>query len=299
MSALSPPPPAFPPNPVVGQPYLNWVWNGSSWVCRAAVNGPTVIIKVFNASGTYWPSPGLTFAIAEAVGGGGGGGDAATANSTFIVAGGGGGSGGYSKKVLDAALLTAGVQVTVGAGGGADGSGGASSFGNFCIAYGGGAGVGNNGINTWGGAGPGAPRGVGDLAQPGSSGDIGSVQIQYPAGTVIDANATGGMGGVLLGGDVALDVGVGNWSVGANGTPNTGAGGTGGCINQSTHNNINVPGGNGGSGYVLVTEWCFGNTSPVQDCGCGCGQPTPVPPPSPDPCAPCAPAGQNWWGPSW
>jgi len=72
MSFMQPPVPQFPPNPTVGQVFLNWVWNGSQWVCRTA--GPVAQTRVFTVSQTYFPPPGLTFAIVEAIGGGGGGG---------------------------------------------------------------------------------------------------------------------------------------------------------------------------------------------------------------------------------
>src|SRR5215472_1957974 len=103
MSFMQPPVPQFPPNPTVGQVFLNWVWNGSQWVCRTA--GPVCQTKVFTTSQTYFPAPGLTVAIVEAWGGGGGGGGAQLAATGAAVGGGGGGSGGRSHSVLSAALL--------------------------------------------------------------------------------------------------------------------------------------------------------------------------------------------------
>lgn len=245
----------------------NWTWNGSRYVCTAAV-GTIVITKVFTASAPYSPSPGLQSLVVECIGGGGGGGDAASLNANFIVAGGGGGSGGYSRKTLAAAVVAGGVNVTIGAGGVPDGAGAATSFGALCVANGGAFGVGNNGVNVFGGGGAGGVPGIGDLAFAGASGDIGALQETVTPGTPLATNATGGLGGVLFGGNVSLDVGVGNYYVGASAYPNSGAGGTGACINQSTHNNTTVLGGSGGSGICIVTEYCWSDAS---DTGCGCG----------------------------
>lgn len=225
--------------------------------CKHVFTPPTASVKttVFKASGLYAPSPGLSSLVVECWGGGGGGGNAAAASAEYIVAGGGGGSGGYSRVTLQLSQVLGGVVVTIGAGGPSDSGASGTSFGALCVANGGGAGVGNNGETLYGGAGPGAAPGIGDVTFGGAVGDIGALQIQYPSGTPLETNATGGLGGVLMGGNQSLDVGVGNYAQGPNALPNTGAGGTGACINQSTHNNLTVLGGEGGSGLCIVTEY--------------------------------------------
>lgn len=118
--------PPFPLNPFVGQVWLNWIWNGSIWVCNG--QGPLMMVRTFTASGTYFPSAGLSFAIVECIGGG-----------TL---------GGYSRSSIPLGLLQPSVTVTI--------VGGDVSFGTLVVAYeGGGAG------------GMGAPAGVGDVALPG------------------------------------------------------------------------------------------------------------------------------------
>ena len=117
MNALAAPPP-FPTNPTTGEVYCGFVWNGSSWVCQSG--GPLLIIQAFTASGTYFPSPGLSFALGEVQGGGGGGGGAlgyATASVPgWIMGGGGGGSGMYVRKAVSAALVRGGIPIAIGAG---------------------------------------------------------------------------------------------------------------------------------------------------------------------------------------
>ena len=236
----------------------NWTWNGSRYVCTAAV-GTIVITKVFTASAPYSPSPGLQSLVVECIGGGGGGGDAASLNANFIVAGGGGGSGGYSRKTLAAAVVAGGVNVTIGAGGVPDGAGAATSFGALCVANGRLRRRQQRGQCVRRGR-RGRVPGIGDLAFAGASGDIGALQETVTPGTPLATNATRGLGGGCSAA-VSLDVGVGNYYVGASAYPNSGAGGTGACINQSTHNNTTVLGGSGGSGICIVTEYCWSDAS--------------------------------------
>ena len=268
MNAPCPPNPNFPPfplNPTVGQRWLGWVWNGAQWV-QTPATGMQVLTTVFVASGPYMPSPGLVSLTVECIGGGGGGGNCASPNATYIVAGGGGGSGGYSRKTLPASLVLGGVVITVGAGGGEGVSGlpgGPTSFGALCVANGGG---GNNDTNVFGAAGPGASIGIGDLTQPGGPGTAGVVSGPTLEGVV------GGRGGQMWGGAVGDPlIGVGQTWPGSPGTANTGAGGNGAVINQSTAINTTIIGGSGGSGVCIVTEYCWADVAPGEDCGCAPG----------------------------
>ena len=259
--------PPFPLNPSIGQWFQNWVWNGSRWVCSRA-SGVRVLTTVFKASGPYQPSPGLVTAIADCIGGGGGSGGVGPITSAQIMGGAGGGSGGRSIVTLPAALVVGGVNVTIGVGGaaGADnggngGNGGSTSFGAFCLANGGLGGGGVNGTSTYGGSGAGAPAGTGDVAFPGAGG--------FP-GTLVDTGTTamaaeGGMGGSIVGGNVNNRAFPGTGATGFNAADNTGAGASGGVVNQWT--GAHGPGGAGGSGICIVTEYCWADAADSgEDC---------------------------------
>jgi hypothetical protein len=266
---------SFPPNPAFGQFYQNWVWNGSRWVCTSTP-GTRIITTVFTASGPYMPSPGLISLVVETIGGGGGGGGItgfSPSPELWIQAGGGGGSGGYSRMTLAAALVLGGVNVTIGAGGveglptAPGGPGAATSFGALCIANGGfgGASFNPDGPGGYGAPGQGAPVGVGDVAFPGQPGGAGQA-TGYASPTTIDFS--GGTGGAIFGGSVATIAGYASFNDGANGMPNTGAGGTGACGNQVGPPPVTQGGGAGGSGICIVTEYCWADAI---DSGCGCG----------------------------
>jgi hypothetical protein len=235
------------------------MWSGSP--CTNT-NGIRVVTQVFTVSALYTPSPGLVSATIECIGGGGGGGDANNVAADQLVAGGGGGSGGYSRITLAAGLVVGGVNVTIGAGGGPQASGATTSFGALCVANGGGFAVGNNGDTVFGQAGSGALPGVGDLAFPGSCGTQGAT-MTAPSGTQ-DIIGIAGVGGTMWGGNVQTQqAGIGGGLAGASAFPNTGAGGSGGVVNQRPTGLAVVAGGNGGSGLCIVTEYCWA------DAGCG------------------------------
>lgn len=260
--------PNFPLNPMVGQRWQQWVWNGARWVCSPAT-GVQVIRQVFTANGTYMPSPGLVSAQVDCLGAGGGGG-CAVGQATYLGSGGGGGSGGLSSIILPASLVLGGVVVTVGVGGlggvapGAATAGSATSFGGLCVAQGGlpGNGVGNGtqGMGDGGGGGP--ATGVGDVQQQGTAGDSGNI-VGTPAAGSFAHSATGG---VMFGGNNrGPNFGAGGVLNGAAGHPNSGAGGSGGAYNETT---ASANGGNGGSGQCTVIEYCWADVVPGQDCGC-------------------------------
>ena len=242
------------------------MWNGGRWVCSRA-SGVRVLTTVFKASGPYQPSPGLVTAIADCIGGGGVGGGVGPVTATQVMGGAGGGSGGRSTATLPAALLVGGVNVTIGVGGaaGADnggngGAGGSTSFGAFCLANGGAGGGGMNATTTFAGAGNGAPAGTGDVAFPGAGGLPGVYNISPDNSTY-----EGGLGGSIVGGNAVSRAFPGTGATGVNSADNTGAGGAGGVVNQWV--GAHGPGGAGGSGVCIVTEYCWADAADSgEDC---------------------------------
>ena len=263
--------PPFPPNPTNGQRFGNWVWSGGRWVCTSA-SGTRVVTQVFTVSAPYTPSPGLVSTVVECLGGGGAGGGAGPSPGALsVMSGGGGGSGGYSRATLAAALVLGGVNVTVGAGGspaappsnGTDGQ--ATTFGALVVANGGSAGGTAAGIaGAYAGAsGMGALPGIGDWAAPGASGMFGSLSVL----SAFEVNtAQGALGGQIFGGNVTAAVETGGQLNGQDALVNSGAGGSGGCVNQIQGDG--AYGGAGGSGLCIVTEYCWADATDDSDCGC-------------------------------
>lgn len=212
--------------------------------------GSTVIVsvkrQVFNASGTYTPSTGMLYCDAEVWGaGGGGGGCTATAGSV----GAGGGAGGYSKKVITAATIGASQTVTIGAAGtvgantgGTGGTGGTTSLAAIITATGGSGGQGSAASNPQqGGAG-----GVGASGDDNQTGNPG----QWVSSGLATGENSGSGGSTSRGGAGAGQNYVGD-SAGKAAVANSGSGGGGGAANGTAHT-----GGLGGSGCVIVTEYC-------------------------------------------
>jgi hypothetical protein len=238
-------------------------WNGASSVCAPAT-GVQVLTKVFTVSGTYMPSPGLVSVVVETLGAGGGGGSCEQAGPLYALSAGGGGSGGYSRKTLPASLVAGGVAVTIGAGGVSNQPGGVTSFGALCLANGG-SGAGTMASTGFGGTGGGlgAHPGVGDVAFPGTTGQSGVMQL-FSALTQI--GIAGGLGGTVFGGNATENAGPGAVSQGWTSYNNTGAGGGGALSNQAPANANAMPGGTGGSGVCIVTEYCWADVVPNEDC---------------------------------
>jgi hypothetical protein len=259
---------SFPTNPSVGQVYQLWTWDGQKWICTGGGGGnggnggggdiigngvigvPSKTI-VFNSSGTYAPSAGISSVMVECVGGGGAGGGVIV---NGIGGAGGGGSGAYSRKVLLPSQIGASQTVTIGAGGvgvagAAGGNGGTTSFGTLVTAGGGsGAQADNNQSGGIGGDG-GAP-GVGDIAFWGNAGGAG----QFPFdGTNFFAICGAGAGSVygVWGSQIYLSTN-NSGSNGADALANTGSGGDGALGVRPTQA---YAGGAGGSGYCIVTEY--------------------------------------------
>lgn len=253
-----PPYPPFPSNPAIGERFGTWVWNGSQWV-MAPLTPITVNVQVFKASGTYTPSPGLAYATVECLGGGGGGAGVYLPTAAYAGCGGGGGAGGYSKVTLAGALVASGVAVTIGQGGamseiaGQAPGGTATSFGSFCVANGGNGGISAT-TTTWGAGGGGGAAGVGDIAMPGNSGESGYLLTNITAGNI---GIEGGAGASsFYGGGVRGGGNFGTTDPGISAGANTGAGGSGAFQNWVAVSTA-TPGGAGGSGLCVVTEFCY------------------------------------------
>ena len=251
----------------------NWQ---STYTTFNTVSAPT--IQIFTSSGTWTKPAGAVRVQAVLIGGGGGGGSGRSATTTVIRTGGVGGAGGaYQTTMLDAAILSSTVIVTVGLGGtggsgvlNANGNsgnpGGATSFGAYSIANGGSGGPGGTASaqsgpagGTLGGSGYGTSGGTGGATTTTDGGPGGDTVTSAPGGgaggTVTAANARrrGGDGGICTSNGLARAAGAlttdptpGN---GANGssvsalTRIPGQGGGGGCSQTAT---VGGAGGNGG-----------------------------------------------------
>lgn len=237
----------------------------------ASLNGHTGALSVsvnqrlFTANATYVPTPGTVLAMVECVGGSGGGGATAYGPSWGMVAG-GGGSGGYSRSILTAAQLGASQAITVGQGGAgavgaattppAGGNGTATSFGSLVIALGGLGGLSFDAGNNWGGGGPGAAAGTGQLALAGNPGSVGGGSYRNATLNAVSNIGNGGDGGSMfsgagLGGNTMLTA-----TPGATGSNGSLGGGGGGAAAFGAGGPWN--GGNGGGGWCLVTELVIG-----------------------------------------
>ena len=221
--------------------------------------GRLINAQTFTASGTYTPTAGTKFVIAEVLGGGGGGGSNAATPSAGAAAGAGGASGAYA---VCKHTPTGPVSIVIGAGGaggvstaaGADGStGGTSSYGA---------------VSAPGGRG--GPRGVafntfptGGNVATGSSGVTGSVIVGTP-GTggsygilYSDSNATGGGGANSIYGAGGIAITINNGGSGTTqGADASGYGsGGGGAVSVHTATAASSRGGNGTPGIVIIWEY--------------------------------------------
>lgn len=206
--------------------------------------------QIFPSSGTYTPNAFMLYCDAKVYGGGGGGGGV---DATSSAAGGGGGSGGFSQKVFSAATIGASQTVTIGAGGtagantgGAGGTGGTTSLGALLTAGGGSGGV---GVNVTGNSVAGGTGGTGSIEGNATVGMTG--QGTFASGTI--ASSASGSGGStnIGGGGTSRNGSTSGGANGANGTANSGGGGGGALSGGSAQT-----GGVGGSGFVIITEYC-------------------------------------------
>jgi hypothetical protein len=249
-------------------------------VIPAAGGGVTQKTQEFTSTGTFVTPSNCSAVEVLLVGGGGGGGATSTGGGTNA----GGGGGGQVVKTMLTVTPGSSYTVTIGAGGAggatsnATGSnGGNSSFGSLITCGGGGGGGarntngtnGNAGTNARGGGQPGGMNSSFSSTQTtgtgGSGGGAGSDTIAVPgatgggasmaglsirswsnAGYNIYSNPTGLYGFGAGGGTVP-----GENYAGLNANANTGDGGWGARDGGTTLRS----GGNGGSGYCLVTYW--------------------------------------------
>jgi hypothetical protein len=199
---------------------------------QTSVTTPTAVVQqIFTATGTYTPTSGMRYCIAEMVGAGGGGYTAAGGS----YGGAGGGAGEYARGVFTAANIGASKAVTVGTGGAAGANGGTTSLGTLLTA------VGGTGATT-GVGGPGGTGGTGTgLHVTGGDGESGGVANASPA-------TVGGSGGASFYGSGGRG-GQGNLDNGQAGrAKGSGGGGNGYSGSWSTA-------GSGSDGLVLVTEY--------------------------------------------
>jgi len=211
----------------------------------------SVVVQSFTTNGTYTPTAGMVYCLAEVWGGGGGGGGTVSMGATSSGSATGGGGGGYARARLTAAQIGASKAVTIGSlgTGGAAGNnngtaGGSCSLGSLCVATGG---VGGNGNPGTGGFISGVSGGIGTTGDDLFAGGDGDGTVNTGLGTVL---YTGGLSGAgAMGGGSARSVGQ---SFGAAG--NFPGGGGGGA--QSANTSIAQAGGNGALGYVRITEFC-------------------------------------------
>ena len=224
--------------------------DGTQWRTDFDYSSVRVVkVQTFTSSGTYTPDPNMVYCIIELVGGGGGGGGT-TGAGTAGVGGGGGGGGGYAMKVATAAAVGASQTVTIGTGGagnsGAAGSnGGATSVGSLCAANGG------------SGGGVASSTGQGGTPGTGTTGDV--LCYGTPGGSPWNGSYALGVSGSIggssrFGGGAVNEINVtsGRASTGLN-APGYGGGGSGAVIYDV---GLARAGGTGGTGYVVITEFC-------------------------------------------
>ncbi|MDN4291518.1 carbohydrate kinase [Citrobacter freundii] len=202
--------------------------------------------KVFKSSGTYTPTQGTKYAIAEVQGAGGGGGNA-TGGTTTSAFGTSGGAGAYALSFF--AITSGTASIVVGAGGVPSGNGGTSSFSGFnntIIAAGGNGGTSNLGSGS-------ASSSVHARGADGGNSSGGTlVNAKGAAGTpsfILSGTPSGGTGGDSHFSGGALGAGA---QGGAGQNAILGAGGSGATVFMA---NATYNGGSGGDGIVIIWEY--------------------------------------------
>lgn len=223
----------------------------ASW--DTPVTSPVAAINIFTyptaGTYTYTPSANCRFAVIDCWGGGGGGGGTASAQSGWGCGGAGGGAGSYSRKTF-LSPTTQTVTVGVGGTGGAagnnyGGTGGNSGVGSICFSY---AGVGGQGSPGTAGnyslGGLGGANGVGDITGTGQAGTSSTPTLGTAGLTTGGAGGSSSLYGAPIG-SIAIAAFNGNGGLlttgGSGGVSYNGAGA--------------APGGAGGNGYVIITEF--------------------------------------------
>lgn len=235
------------------------VWTNGTTIQGQAITALATInvikTQTFSSSGTYTPSTGLQYAIYECVGGGGAGGGS-TGAAQLLINGGGGGGGAYARGVSSAATIGGSQTVSIGNGGtGASGSnggnGGATSIGSLCIGGGGSGGT----VATASAVGLGGQGGIATagntLVTSGGVGQSGVWVNNAPGSTIVQGPSGAGGNSIWGGGGVGVSGGDPSATNGVAGLI-YGGGGSGGQTNDDA---VNVTGGNGANGYVIITEF--------------------------------------------
>ncbi|WP_254215316.1 hypothetical protein [Burkholderia multivorans] len=218
---------------------------------KAAATGRLIGTQVFTGSGTYTPTPGMTFVIFEVQGGGASGGGATVPSAGNVSVGSPGTAGAYARGKFTAAQVGASQAVTVGAGapgqtGGGGLNGGTSSVGSLISAVGG---VGGTMLNN--AAAP-AVNGNGNFATT-----VTGANLFSSSGTCASLSLalSGSIGAGAPGGSSLF--GAGGYGVATNSTGtaalNSGAGG-GGVVATSAATG-SLSGGAGRSGIVIAWEY--------------------------------------------
>ena len=225
--------------------------DASFTIAQSANCVQTVKVQTFTSSGTYTPSAGMLYCIAEIVGGGGGGGGCSAADGSHTSASCGGSGGGYARKTISSATIGASQTVTIGAAGSGGtagnnngGNGGTTSLGAIISATGGNGGGGAAQTTTVENAGPGT-AGIGSSGDVNESGQLAAWSYASQTQGVVSPSA--GAGSHFGGG------GAGSFNATGTAAPSKGAGGGGVATTGTTSAQI---GGAGGAGFIIITEYC-------------------------------------------
>lgn len=215
-----------------------------------------VVLKTYDASGTYTPTTGMKYCIVEVVGGGGGSGGVVTAGPNTGTASSGGGAGGYAKSVFSNIIIGASQTVTIGSGGTAGantgtagGDGGSSSLGSLISATGGKGSPANASPGSIGGQNGGdGGSGTGTMTVNGQKGGPHFIVDSTGIGIFV----TSGMGGdsYFAPGGASQSTIAGESFAGIAGQKGSGAGGA-----LCNANSGAKAGAVGGNGFVLITEF--------------------------------------------
>ena len=218
------------------------IYINTGGVLQSSVDGSAFA----NASSTFTPISGASFADIEAVGGGGGGGNAASTGAGQVSAGSGGGGGGYARKRVAIATIS-GVTIAVGAGGASGVTGSTTSIGAVITASGG----------TGGSVGAAAsvsnsPFGV-TSGGIGTSGDINARGQQGGYALYSATPQQGGGGGSIFGFGPIATGGVPTTGTAGAAGESYGSGGSGAANGASVAGNS--LGGAGKGGLAIVKEY--------------------------------------------
>ncbi|NOV25881.1 phage tail protein [Cupriavidus necator] len=212
--------------------------------------GRLLNIQVFTASGTYTPTPGMTFAIMRVQGGGGAGAGTQAPSAGRVSLGAPGGAGTFAAGKFLAAAIGASQVVTIGAGGTATlsangGIGGTSSVGALITAPGGSGGQMQNSVL------PPNFNGNSVISSPATGANLYSSR-GAGAGLTMSFSSTA----CVPGGGGASNLGPGGAIGGSGLNGNAGVGyGAGGGGSATVDGGGALSGGAGAAGIVVIEEY--------------------------------------------